>query len=215
MKLRVLIASFTWLLFSGTAFSQVPDLIEYDYGDIGLFFSVPDTWTHNGVMTKTKAEFIKQFGWNYTKPDAGDLWHAFGSFISVEVDSSLIPSDSAYSIHKLTIAVERSPTWLKQWLCRIGKRFLWDDRGPEGRDVEIVSEKSIDQKYFQSGLLEEFGKEYWLSTRQTNLTTLGRVISFVHQERCYEIKMESTSANLAKAAHLHEQIMGTMKLMAH
>ena len=201
------------LFFSSLVFAQNEALVEYDYRDVGLLFSVPDSWTHNGMMAKTKAEFIAEFGWNYTRPDAKDLWHAYGSFIGLDVDSTLVPSDSAYALHKLTIFVERSPTWVKQWLCRLGRRSIWGDDEAERPEMEVVNEWALDRVPIKTDFFGGYGKVFELKSRRTVLPILRHEYSFVHKEKCYQIKLESTAARKADSVALHERVLDSFRLV--
>ena len=213
MKDRFIRTQLVLLLITGTAGAQESDFLEYDYAALGLSLSVPSTWTYNGMLATTKTEFIKEFGRTYTGADGSDLWRAFGSFISLEVDSTLVPSDSAYSLHELRIFVERSPTWIKQWLCRFGKRTIWREE-PQTREMVVVQERTLENAPIQPDIFGVYGKVYELKSARTNLSTLRHVYAFVHQKRCYNIEIESTSAKKMEAAYLHERILGTLKVDA-
>lgn len=214
MKDRFILIQIILLLITGVAGAQESDFLQYDYAALDLSLSVPSTWTHNGMLATTKTEFIKQFGRTYTGPDGNDVWHAFGSFISLEVDSTMVPSDSAYSMHELKIFVERSPTWIKQWLCRFGKRSIWKEDEPYSAEMVIVQEKTLENAPFQPDIFGVYGKVYELKSARTNLSTLRHVYAFVHEKRCYQIEIESTSAKKSEAAYLHERILGTLKIDA-
>ena len=105
------------LVVSGKGYAQDIQFKKQDYSKIGLTFIVPVTWEHDGLITTSKAAFIEQFGWIYDKPDAHDLWSAVGSFTSITVDSTRIPSDDAFAMHKMTIFVNRAHTLYRRWLC--------------------------------------------------------------------------------------------------
>ncbi len=188
---------------------------QYDYSAVGLAFSVPENWTHNGLSTTTKAAFIKQFGWIYDKPDAGDIWNAVGSFSSVNVDSSLIPSDSAYTIHHLTIFVSRANTLYKQWLCKFRRSSILEPRPVVKEDDMLFLEKRIGEVELPYGLSSAYGKYYEYAGKNAPLPTVGHVFSFLHQERCFDIRLESTTAELKQYAALHNQILASVKLMPY
>ena len=195
------------------AIAQDQAFRQYDYSSVGLAFSVPAGWTHNGLATTTKAAFIKQFGWIYDKPDAGDIWNAVGSFSSVDVDSSLVPSDSAYTLHHLTIFVSRANTLYKQWLCNFRRISIWEPRPVVKADDRLFREFRIDPPDMPDGLSSAYGKYYEYAGKDAPLPTIGHVFSFVHQERCFDIRLESTSANMMHYATLHDQILNTVRLM--
>ena len=211
---RAFIILFVFSLIAGTGnvIAQAQALKPYDYSRIGLTFSVPESWQHAGTSVTTKAAFIKQFGWTYDKPDAGDVWSAVGSFSSVAVDSTLIPSDSAYTIHHLTIFVSRSNTLYKQWLCRHRRSSLWAEKPLVRDSYTLLSSDKMGPYDLPTGLSNAYGIVYEYASQQSPLSTLGHVFSFVHQEKCFEIQLESTSALPTERLMLHRRILDTVKI---
>ncbi len=195
--------------------AQTAAFTRYDYSAVGLSFSVPEDWTHNGLSTTTKAAFIKQFGWIYDKPDAGEIWNAVGSFSKVSIDSTLIPSDSAYTIHHLTIFVSRANTLYKQWLCKYRRDNILEPRPVIKEDDWLFREQRIDDLELPFGLSSAYGLYYEYAGKNAPLPTVGHVFSFLHQERCFDIRLESTTAALKQYAALHDQILASMKLIPY
>ena len=200
------------LLFTCNAFAQQPAFQRYDYSEIGLQFNLPAHWTQDGLSTTTKAAFIKQFGWVYDKPDANFIWSAVGSFSSVEVDSTLMPSDSAYAIHNFNIFVGRANTIYKKWLCRHHRLNVWQAK-PLVKEGDILLDKNnIWPLHLPDGLPNAKGIMYEYVSRGSQLSTLGHVFSFVHETRCFELRLESTSSNLAGSKILHQDILNSVSL---
>ncbi len=198
--------------FCSTCLAQDAAFQAYDYSPIGLHFQVPKQWTHDGLTTTTKAEFIKQFGWIYTKPDADDIWNAVGRFSSMSVDSSLIPSDSAYTIHSLIIFVNRANTLYKRWLCLHRRSNIFEAR-PLVKDNHILTiDEHVTPYNLPSGLTDAKGRFYEYYSDQIRVPTTGHVFTFVHQEKCFELKLESTSSDVFAATVLHSQILNSIKL---
>ena len=52
---------------------------------------------------------------------------------------------------------------------------------------------------------------YQYDTGQVNVLTTGHVYTFVHQEKCYEFRLESTSANPVESIRLHERIINSLE----
>lgn len=183
-----------------------------DYAIIGLSFSVPDSWQHDGLQTTSKAAFIKHFGWVYDKPDKDAIWNAVGRFSSIQVDSTRLPDTDAYAIHNLTIFVNRANTLYKQWLCRRHRLNLFQTKPLIKEDARLISQKKLAPADLPDGLTRAHGQSYQYQSYQDQLTTLGHVFAFVHQARCFEIKIESTSAFVNAQAALHKHILGTFEL---
>ena len=203
------------LLFTGVeaAVAQSQAMQEYDYGGLGLAFSVPSTWTHNGVVITTKADFIRQFGRTYNEPDSSSVWNAYGSFFYIDIDSSRVPAEDAYAIHRLTLSVQRSRTMYRKLLCRFGKKSLWEDVELVKADARLVSEENISSPASISQLFGNYAKAYERTTAGTNLPTIGRMYRFYMQERCYTLKIESTSQRKSQNKRLHEVIVNSLKLV--
>lgn len=183
-----------------------------DYATIGLTFSVPDTWQHDGLQTTSKAAFIKQFGWVYDKPDKDAIWNAVGRFSSVQVDSARLPGADAYTMHNLTIFVNRANTLYKQWLCRQHRLNLFQAKPLVKEDARLISQKKLGPVDLPDGLVRAHGQSYQYQSYQAQLTTLGHVFAFVHQARCFEIKIESTAAFVGAQTALHQHILDTFEL---
>ena len=198
---------------TGTVYGQATAFKAYDYSKMGLSLSVPDSWHHAGSNITTKAAFIKQFGWTYDKPDAGDIWSAVGSFSSMTVDSTLMPSDSAYTLHHLTIFVSRSNTLYKRWLCRHRRSSVWSEKPLVKSGQHLLTSNKMGPFDLPMGLSTAYGKGYEYSSKQSDLSTLGHVFSFVHQEKCFEIQLETTSAFQAERLALHKRILDTVRLV--
>ena len=192
--------------------AQSVPLQGYDYARIGLSLGVPAHWLHHGLTTTTKAEFIKQFGWHYDKPDAHDIWNAVGSFSSIEVDSTRLPADEAYAIHRLTIFVNRANTLYKQWLCRFGRANLWQAKPLIKEGSTLISERKIGPFEWPEGLARGSGKSYEYISSEPNLPTLGHRFYFLHQKRCFEINIESSTAMPGIYERLHKNILDTISL---
>ncbi|MFK7848826.1 MAG: hypothetical protein AB8G77_26300 [Rhodothermales bacterium] len=205
------------LSFTSTnaAHAQSTPLQHYDYRKIGLSISVPAHWLHDGLTTTTKAEFIKKFGWHYDKPDANDIWNAVGSFSSIEVDSTRLPSDDAYSMHRLTIFVNRANTLYKQWLCRFGRANLWQAKPLINEANTLTSERKIGPFEQPAGIARGFGKSYEYTSNEPGLPTLGHTFYFVHQERCFEINIESSTTEAATNESLHQDILNKISLVPY
>jgi hypothetical protein len=185
----------------------------FDFQEVELQFSVPENWVHSGLVTKTKSEFIREFGRVYEQPDSAEVWSAFTSFNRVEVDSSLVPSDSAYSIHFLTIFVQRSRTLYRQWLCWHDRRSLWEGNEQRTPESRVISEKRLRGGRSVPPIIGVYAKEYELATERVEVSTLGHVTSFVHEEKCYRIKLESTSVDTNQSAWLHDRILRTVRIL--
>jgi len=164
-------------------------------------------------VTTTKAQFFAKFGWKYGGEDGGDLWSAFGSFSHVDVDSSLVPSDSAYSTHFLTLFVERSPTLYRKWLCRLGRRSLMTDIDEVKAGTTVVSERRLPAPSPSADQVGMFGIGFTRIAAGARLPTVGRAYAFVHRDMCYSIKIESTSARAGDNEHLHDRMFRTLKLV--
>lgn len=198
----------------GHAAAQTPPLKPYDvYRAIGLAVSVPATWTHDGITTTTKAEFIRKFGFNYDKADNDEIWRAHGRFSLIEVDSTLIPSDSAYALHFFTIFVERSRTLYKQWLCRHGKETLFSEMDFVPPGATIAQAEDIGPpRQLQDGWTV-YGKAYELTKEGVTLPIVGRIYSFNHEEQCYSIKLESTAPDRRNSIRMHERIANSLEVI--
>ena len=186
----------------------------YDYGEIGLTFMVPSSWEHDGLRVTTKAAFIKKFGWIYDKPDANDIWSAVGSFSSITVDSTLLPSDSSFSMHKMTLYVNRAHTLYRRWLCLHRRASILEARPLVNDGFILVQEDKISRYDLPSALSDANGNAYQYYSGQVDLLTQGHVFSFVHQEKCYEIRIESTTADPDGSARVHEHIFNSFKRSA-
>ncbi len=203
-----------FLSLPGNGYAQDARFLMYDYGRIGLTFVVPDNWEHDGLTTTTKAAFIKQFGWTYDGPDATDIWNAVGSFSSITVDSTLFPSDSAFAMHKMTLFVSRAHTLYRRWLCLHRRSSLFASR-PLIKDGHIlIREDRIGTFDLPPNLSDANGKSYQYQSGHVDLLTQGHVYTFVHQEKCYEIMLESTTADPATSARLHEHILKSLERFA-
>ncbi len=187
------------------------------YSAIGLSFSVPEHWQHDGLQTTSKAAFIKQFGWIYDKPDKDDIWNAVGRFSSVEVDSTRLPAADAYVIHNLTIFVNRANTLYKQWLCRQHRLNLFQTKPLVKEDARLLAQRQLPAVDLPDGLTRTKGQSYEYQSHHQQLnkprvTTLGHVFAFVHQARCFEIKIESTSVSTAMQAAVQQRILDTFEI---
>lgn len=198
--------------FAATPITTTAQSQANDYATIGLTFSVPDTWQHDGLQTTSKAAFIKQFGWVYDKPDKDAIWNAVGRFSSVQVDSARLPGADAYTMHNLTIFVNRANTLYKQWLCQRHRLNLFQTKPLVKEDARLVSQKKLGPADLPHGLARAHGQSYQYQSAQTQLTTLGHVFAFVHQARCFEIKIESTAAFVGAQTALHQHILNTFEL---
>ncbi len=207
----------SWILLSGylaaAPISAAGQVQVSDYAAIGLSFSVPESWHHDGLQTTSKAAFIKQFGWIYDKPDKDAIWNAVGRFSSMEIDSTLLPSAEAYTLHNLTIFVNRANTLYKQWLCRQHRLNLFQTKPLVKEDARLMSQEKMASVDLPDGLSRAHGQSYQYQLYQSQLQTLGHVFAFVHQARCFEVKIESTSASIDSQSALHQHILDTFELM--
>ena len=199
------------MAFPGKGHAQDVDFLTYDYGEIGLTFDVPATWEHDGLRTTTKAAFIKQFGWIYDKPDANDIWSAVGSFSSITVDSTLFPSDTAFEMHKMTVFVNRAHTLYRRWLCLQRKASFLEDKPLINGGYALIREDRVRSFDLPRSLSDVSGTSYQYYSGHIDLLTQGHVFTFVHQEKCYEIRIESTTADPANNIQLHEQILRSLE----
>ena len=190
--------------------AQEINFLVYDYSEVGLTFMVPAEWEHDGLTTTTKAEFIKHFGWVYDEPDANDLWSAYGSFSSVAVDSTRLPSDASLTIHTMKVFVNRAHTFYKRWLCLYRKNNILESKPLVNEGYALVQEKRMAPLELPPNLSDAKGISYQYHSRQVNLPTYGHVYTFVHQDKCYEIRLESTSANPIWSNRLHGHIVSSM-----
>ena len=131
------------LLFPAMASAQEMQFKKQDYGEVGLSFMLPSSWEHDGLNTTTKAAFIKQFGWTYTQPDADDIWSAMGSFSSISVDSTLLPYDSAFEMHNMTLYVNRANTLYRRWLCLQRKKSVFESKPLINGKFELKRKNTI------------------------------------------------------------------------
>ena len=212
MKLRFFLHIAGLFFTSINTFAQPTDFRTYNYSDIGLQFTIPSNWTEDGLATTTKAAFIKQFGWIYDKPDAQDVWSAVGSFSSLEVDSTLIPSDSAYTLHRLTIFVSRANTLYKQWLCKYRRNSLWQAKPLVKEGDTLIRDDGFWPYELPEGLSTAKGQSYEFIPSQAKVPTLGHVFSFIHESRCFELKLESTATNMLLTKSLHAYILKSVSL---
>ncbi|MEM8486536.1 MAG: hypothetical protein AAF564_13375 [Bacteroidota bacterium] len=207
----------SWIVFAGCLFAApIPAAgqpLASDYAAIGLGFSVPDTWQHDGLQTTTKAAFIKQFGWVYDKPDKDAIWNAVGRFSSIQVDSMRLPAAEAYTMHNLTIFVNRANTLYKQWLCRQHRLNLFQTKPLVKEDARLILQHKLAPVDMPAGLSRAHGQSYQYQSFQAELTTIGHVFAFVHQARCFEVKIESTAAAIDSQSALHQHILNTFELI--
>lgn len=201
------------LLLAVAASAQNRSFRTYTFREMDLRVSVPASWTHNGMVARSKAEFIRSFGRTYDKPDGADLWNAFSSFIDVDVDSTRLPAEAAYHVHRFTIVVERASTWLKQWLCRWGKRPIWTDRLVLHAGARLIEEEVLRRSHLPAGLPGAFGKRYVFETPASPAITVGHVLFFPHEQRCYELRLESTSDDPQGSTRLQRQVLEMLALM--
>ncbi len=183
------------------------------FPEIGLSLALPDAWSSSDLVVTTRAEFFGKFGWNYRGDDAEAVWSAFGSFSHVDVDSSLVPADSAYRTHFLTLFVERSPTLYRQWLCRLGRRSLMTDIDEVKAGTTVVSERRLPAPSPSADQVGVYGIGFTRIAAGARLPTVGRMYAFVHREMCYSIKIESTSARAEENERLHERMFRSLRLM--
>jgi hypothetical protein len=204
-----------WLLLGWTlsAYGQDLSLRSYSFPTIGLAIGIPENWAPSELVTTTRAQFFAKFGWNYRGDDAEAVWSAFGSFSHVDVDSSLVPADSAYSAHFLTLFVERSPTMYKKWLCRLGRRSLMRDIDEVKAGTTVLSERRLPAPSPSADQAGVYGIGFVRVAAGSRLPTVGRLYTFVHREKCYSIKIESTSARSGDNERLHDRMFRTLQLV--
>lgn len=203
-----------YLMLPLTALAQIDGFRTYDYGEIGLSLSIPASWQHDGLSTTTKAAFIAQFGWHYDKPDAGDIWNAVGRFSSVEVDSSRLPDASAYVIHNLTVFVNRAHTLYRKWLCRQHRSAVWEAKPLVSSGGNLIENNKIDPFEVPANLSGATLQNYTYATGAGQALTHGHIASFVHEERCFDIKIESTASSVPYIKRLHNQILSQLTRVA-
>lgn len=214
MTRRTLIFIGLMLCWAPPAFAQVDTVRDYsEYKTIGLAFDVPDNWTHDGITTTTKSEFIREFGFNYQKPDGDEIWRAHGRFSFVEVDSTLMPSDSAHALHFFTIFVARSRTLYKQWLCRHGKQSLFEEIDYAPPEATVVRSEDLSPPRLLENDRTVYGKAYELAKEGVPLPTIGRIYTFNHEERCYRIKIESTAIDRRHSIRMQERIANSIQVI--
>ena len=186
---------------------------DYFLDEIGLRVSVPGEWTHEGINTTTKREFIKNFGWNYTGPEANDVWSSFTSFRHMEVDTTLATADSIQSTHFYTIRVERSRTLFKRWLCGHGMRSTFEELDDEKPGTTVLGERKFKSKVLDVEGFGVFEKSYERSGSHSSRITTGHLYSFSHKDRCYIFKIESTSPENPSLSRLHQSIFSMVQLI--
>ena len=196
---------------SRVARAQEVHFVKQDYSEVGLTFMVPASWEHDGLLTTTKAAFIKHFGWTYDKPDANDIWSAVGSFSSVSVDSTLLPYDSAFEMHKMNLYVNRAQTLYKRWLCLQRKIDPLESKPLINGKYQLVQRNKIRSSSLPPNLSGAKGIAYQYDTGRVNLITYGHIYTFIHQEKCYEIKLESTTADPLSSIRMHELIINSVE----
>lgn len=209
MRLLVLIVFI--LLLPSRGYAQEEHFRRYDYGDIGLTFMVPAHWEHDGLNSTTKAAFIKHFGWLYDEPDASDIWNAFGSFSSVSVDSTLLPSDSALTMHKMTIFVNRAHTLYRRWLCLQQRESVLKSKPLINSRYALIKQDRISSFDLPENMDNASAKSYLYYTGDVELPTMGHLYTFVHEDKCYEIRLESTMFDPAKSVRMHERIISSVE----
>ena len=202
---------FLLLLLPNMGYAQEMHFVKHDYAEIGLSFLLPANWEHDGLNTTTKAAFIKEFGWNYDKPDANDIWNAFGSFSSISIDSTLLPNDAAFEMHKMTIFVNRAQTMYRQWLCKQRRENILDSKPLINNGFALVKEDWVRSVNLPRNLPDASAKSYQYYTGEVYLLTQGHVYTFIHQDKCYEIKIESTTSDPTGSIRLHERIINSLE----
>ncbi len=188
-------------------------LVLHRYDSLGIWIGVPEAWTQSRVTTTTKAEFFGKFGWNYTGGDAGEVWSAFGSFSHVEVDEALEPADEAYRMHVLTLFVSRARTYYSQWLCRRGRRSLWEPMVAAPAGGTLVDDRRLRPPTMPGEQIPMFGRAYTLQHATAPVPTVGRIYAFTRDERCYVLRLESTTADAVAADRLHDRVFGWLRVL--
>ena len=199
------------MLYAFPLHAQDMQFLLHDYSPIGLTFMVPANWEHDGLTVTTKAGFIKQFGWVYDKPDADDIWNAVGGFSSFPVDSSAAPTEQAFEMHKMTVFVSRAHTLYRRWLCLHRRNGVFEARPLINEQFTLVEKDNIRPFDLPPNLSDANGVSYRYYAGQTRLPTQGHVFTFVHQEKCYELRLESTAANPNKSTRVHERILNSLE----
>ena len=175
--------------------------------------SVPAEWTHEGINTTTKQEFIKNFGWNYNGPEADEVWNSFTSFRHIEIDTSKAAADSIFSTHFFTIRVERSRTLFKRWLCGHGMRSTFEELDDEKPGTDVQKEHKYKSPTLEMDGFGVFEKKYERQSGLPDRTLTGHLFSFSHKDRCYIFRLESTSPQSNQDSRLHQSIFSQVRVI--
>lgn len=183
-----------------------------DLSEIGITFTLPDTWRQNGPMLKqTWSDYYLASGQEGDHPDGDELVFGFNTYIHHYVDSTLLPAPEAYRMHFLTIRMEGYYSWFRRWLWSMGKRSLWEDIPVVTRaGVEILKQEVLAGDDPRNVIDGAYGIEYEIMPETAIVPTKGRMFFVTRGTRCYLIALESDLIHYEEYRPTHDAVLRSM-----
>jgi hypothetical protein len=129
----------------------------------------------------------------------------------MEVDSTKLPSPSAYNAHLLTVQPHGYLGWYSRWLWSQGKKSLWEPFPAKEGKVVWLEQEELDASDNRNVIEDAFALEYVMRPESAEVDLQGQIYYVVRGARCYRIAIEGAREYYEENRSLYESVLRSIE----